>query len=91
MTKSISLLIKVAIFAAITIFGIIYVFNRSAVDSMSTYERQEMVTPNKGKSAIDQFFSSKEKPRRNAEENDDVSLTGNAGRYDEVRIGKSTQ
>ena len=91
MTKSISLFIKVAIFAAITIFGIIYVFNQSAVESMSTYERQEMVKPNKGKSVIDDFFSSKEKPRRNDAENDDVSLTGNAGRYDEVRIGKSSQ
>ena len=90
MTKSTSLFIKVAIFAAITVIGIFYVFNQSAVESMSTYERQEMVKPNKGKSVIDQFFSSKDKPR-NAEENDDVSLTGNAGRYDEVRIGKSSQ
>ncbi|RDH82396.1 MAG: hypothetical protein DIZ80_08865 [endosymbiont of Galathealinum brachiosum] len=91
MTKSISLLVKVAIFAAITIIGIIYVFNRPAVESISSYEKQEMVKPNKGKSIIDDFFSSKETKRRNAEENDDVSLTGNAGRYDEVRIGKSTQ
>ena len=91
MNKSVSIIVKVVIFAAITVIGIIYVFNQSSVESMSTYERQEMAKPNKGRSIVDDFFSSKTEPQRNAEENDDVSLTGSSGRYDEVRIGKSTQ
>jgi len=87
MNKSVSIFIKVIIFAAITALGIVYVSNRSAVDSMGSYEKQEMVKPNRNKSMIDQFFSTDSK-RRNAEGNDDVSLMGSSGRYDEVRIGK---
>jgi len=87
MNKSVSIVIKVIIFGTITAVGIIYVSNRSAVDSMGSYEKQEMVKPNRSKSMVDQFFSTDSK-RRNAEENDDVSLTGSSGRYDEVRIGK---
>jgi len=91
MNKSISILVKVAVFSAITAMGIIYVFNRSPVESMSTYEKQEMVKPNRGKSVIDQFFSTDDKNRKNSAENDDVSLMGTSGRYDEVRIGKSSE
>jgi len=87
MNKSVAIFIKVIIFGAITVAGIIYVSNRSSVESMGTYEKQEMVKPNRSKSMIDQFFSTDSK-RRNAEENDDVSLMGSSGRYDEVRIGK---
>jgi len=91
MNKSISILVKVIVFSAITATGIVYVFNRSSVDSMGTYEKQEMVKPNRGKSVIDSFFSSESKNRKNAAENDDVSLMGSSGRYDEVRIGKSSE
>jgi len=87
MNKSVAIFIKVIIFGAITAAGIIYVSNRSSVESMGTYEKQEMVKPNRSKSMIDQFFSTDSK-RRDAEENDDVSLMGSSGRYDEVRIGK---
>jgi hypothetical protein len=88
MKKSVSILLKVVIFGSITGAGIIYVINRSPVESMSTYEKQEMVKPNRSKSVIDQFFSPDTKNRRNAEDDDDVSLMGRSGRYDEVRIGK---
>ncbi len=91
MNKPTAVFVKIIIFGALTAIGIVYVFNRSPVESMSTYEKQEMVKPNKGRSVIDDFFSPKKKPDRNAEENDDVSLTGTSGRYDEVRIGKSSQ
>ena len=91
MNKSISILVKVIIFSAITAVGIVYVFNRSSVDSMSTYEKQEMVKPNRGKSVIDQFFSTDDNERKNSAENDDVSLMGSSGRYDEVRIGGSSE
>lgn len=82
------MLIKIIIFGTLTGLGIIYVINRSPVESMSSYEKQEMVKPNRSTSVIDQFFSSDSKKRRSSENNDDISLTGSAGRYDEVRIGK---
>jgi len=91
MNKSISILVKVIIFSAITAVGIVYVFNRSSVDSMSTYEKQEMVKPNRSKSVIDQFFSTDDNERKNSAEDDDVSLMGSSGRYDEVRIGGSSE
>ncbi len=91
MKNSVSIFLKVVIFGAITGVGIIYVMNRSPVESMGTYERQEMVKPNKSRSVVDQFFSSDSNKRRSDAENDDVSLTGSSGRYDEVRIGKRSE
>jgi len=91
MKNSISILLKVVIFGAITGVGILYVINRSPVESMGTYEKQEMVKPNKDRSSFDQFFSSEPDKKRNQSKNDDVSLTGSSGRYDEVRIGKSAE
>ena len=67
--------------------------NKSPVESMSSYERQEMVKPNKGGSSssmLSQFFNTNDKNRR-AAENDDVSLMGTSGRYEEVRIGRSSK
>ena len=91
MKNSASILLKVIIFGAITGIGIIYVVNRSPVESMSTYEKQEMVKPNKSRSIVDQFFSNDSDSKRDQSENDDVSLTGSSGRYDEVRIGKDSK
>jgi|GEM_PF-2348888 len=89
MKKSVSIAIKVIIFGILTGAGIFYVINQSPVENLGDYEKQEMVKPNKTRSVVDQFFSTDTK-RRNAEENDDVSLTGSSGRYDEVRIGRSS-
>ena len=87
--KNISTLIKLSIFGGITIIAIIYVANQSSVSTLSPYVKQEVVKPNKDKNAFGGFFSSEKKTtRRNAEENDDVSLMGGAGRYEEARIGK---
>ena len=92
MNNSVSILIKVAIFAALTILGIIYVINRSPVEGLGEYEKQEMVKPNRSRSVIDQFFSSDSSKRKNAAEDDDeISLMGSSGRYDEVRIGKKSE
>ncbi len=91
MNKSISMLIKLIIFGGLTGLGILYVINQSPVESMSSYEKQEMVRPNKGGSSssmMSQFFGTDDN-RRNAADNDDVSLMGSSKRYDEVRIGKS--
>ena len=91
MNQTVSITIKVIIFGLVTGLGIFYVTNRSPVESLGTYEKQEMVKPNKGRSTFDQFFSTDDSARRNSAENDDVSLTGSSGRYDEVRIGKSSE
>jgi len=48
MNKSASILIKVIIFGILTVIGIIYVINQSPVENMATYEKQEMVKPNRG-------------------------------------------
>ncbi len=89
MNKSTSILLKATIFGGVTVVGIIYVMNQSPVESMATYEKQEMVKPNRSRSVIDQFFSSDSKGDKNRGSGDDMSLTGAEGRYDEVRIGKS--
>lgn len=87
MNKTASIAIKVAIFAVIAIIGIVYIFNTSPVEDLGSYEKQEMVRPNRGKSVIDQFFSPSSDKRGDSSD-DDMSLTGKSGRYDEVRIGK---
>ena len=91
MNKSASIVIQVIVFAAIAILGIIYIMNRSPVEDLGEYEKQEMAKPNRGKSVIDQFFTPTSKKGGYDDQNDDVSLTGSSGRYDEVRIGKSQQ
>lgn len=90
MKNTISIAIKLLIFAGLTFLGIIYVINQSPIDSMPTYEKQEMVRPNRGTSVIDDFFKSNDKNQSHAADSDDVSLMGTSGRYEEVRIGKSS-
>ena len=88
MNKSASIAIKVAIFAVIASMGIYYILQTPAVEEIADYEKQEMVKPNRGKSMVDQFFSTIS-GKENSADGDNVSLTGESGRYDEVRIGKS--
>ena len=89
MNNTVSIAIKVAVFAIIAILGIVYIFNRSPVEDLGAYEKQEMVKPNRGRSMLDQFFSTSES--KGGDGDDDVSLTGKSGRYDEVRIGKDLE
>jgi len=91
MNKTLSITIKVAIFAIVAIIGIIYIFNRSPVDDLGSYEKQEMAKPNRGRSVIDQFFTPDGAKGSGDYADDDMSLTGKSGRYDEVRIGKSAE
>jgi len=88
MNKSVSLITKAAIMVAISVAGIIYIFNRPPVEDLGDYEKQEMAKPNRSKSLIDSFFPSKSNKRSASSEDDEVSLMGASGRYDEVRIGK---
>lgn len=87
MKKSLTITIQVVIFAIIATLGIIYILNKSPVEDLGDYEKEEMARPNKAKSFVDQFFNSKSSNT----EDDDISLTGGSGRYDEVRIGKSAE
>jgi len=89
MKNTVSISIKIAILAAIGIAGIIYILNSSPVESLGEYEKQEMAKPNKERSLVDGFFSGSGKSSSNDDSDDDTSLTGKSGRYDEARIGKS--
>ncbi len=91
MNRSISLATKAAILVSIAAAGIIYIFNRSPVEDLGTYEKQEMVKPDRSKSMLDKFFPGKSNKRSGSSESDDVSLMGASGRYDEVRIGKDSE
>ncbi len=91
MKKSVSTFLKLAIFLILTIMGIFYIINRPPVKSIGEYKKQEMVKPNRNKSFIDQLFKPDSSKRKNAAEDDDVSLTGRSGRYKEARVGKSTE
>ncbi len=88
MKKSLIITIQLIIFAALATIAILYIMERSPVEDLGHYEKQEMARPNKDSSVIDQFFSPKSKDEGYG---DDVSLTGGSGRYDEVRIGKAPE
>jgi len=88
MKKSISIAIQLIVLAAIGIAGILYIYNQSPVESLGEYEKQEMAKPNKGSSLVDGFFSGSGRGEANDSGDDDTSLTGKSGRYDESRIGK---
>lgn len=88
MKKPMSITIKIAVLAIIGLAGIIYILNTSPVESLGEYEKQEMVTPNKNRSLADGFFSGSGRGSENDDGEEDTSLTGKSGRYDEARIGK---
>lgn len=88
MKKSTAITIQIAILAVIGIGGIVYILNSSPVESLGEYEKQEMVTPNKSRSLVDGFFSGSGRGSEDNDSDDETSLTGKSGRYDEALIGK---
>ncbi len=88
MKKKALITLQFVIFAILATAGILYVLNKSPVEDLGTYEKQEVRVPNKDSSIVDQFFSPKSKA---PQQSDDVSLMGGSSRYDEVRIGKSLE
>lgn len=72
--------IQIAVFAVLAILGIMYVLKESPTENLGDYEKSEMARPSHGGSFIDKIFST--------DGDDDTSLTGSAGRYEESRIGK---
>ncbi len=85
MKKPLLITLQVVFFAIIALMGILYIMNKTPVEDLGDYEKTEMAKPNRSKSIVDQFFSTDSRDSSD----DDVSLTGGSGRYDEVRIGKS--
>ena len=83
-----SIAIQLIVLAAIGIAGILYILNESPVEHLGEYERQEMAKPNKGSSLVDGFFSGSGRGEANDNGDEDTSLTGKSGQYDEARIGK---
>lgn len=90
MKKSVSIAIQVTVLLVIAIAGILYIMGTSPVENLGEYQKEEMVRPNKTKSIMDGFFSRDDR-EGTEEEGDNHSLTGDGGRYDEVRIGRSAE
>ena len=82
MKKQISITIKIIILSLLAVIGIVYILEKSPVDEVSNYKKEEMPKPYVRSSRSD-FFSSKSAET----DSDDISLTGKSGAYDEVRIG----
>jgi len=95
MKKQLSLIIKMSIMLALAVVGIMYIMDKSPRSEVRNYQKQSMPKPSYSRSSGG-FFSDLsssargETTRGNGNGNDDVSLTGKSGRYDEVRIGGST-
>jgi hypothetical protein len=88
MKKSMSIVIQVTVLLVIALASILYIMKTSPVENLGEYEKEEMVRPNKTSSMMDTFFKGDEAA---PEDSDNHSLTGASGRYDEVRIGKSSE
>ena len=86
MKKQVSITIKIIILSVLAVMGIIYILEKSPVDEVSNYKKEEMPKPYVRSRSSD-FFSS----QPDESEGDDVSLTGKSGAYDEVRIGGDYQ
>lgn len=84
-----SIAIKVLITTLLAVIGIIYILNKSPVSEVDNYQKEDMPKPYKYR-ASEGFFSNKPSNTFSAD-NDDISLTGSGGRYDEVKIGKDSE
>lgn len=82
MKKQLSITIKLVILAVLATIGIMYVLEKSPVSEVSNYQKQEMPKPYRGSSSSDYFSR-----QSSTADSDAVSLTGQSGAYDEVRIG----
>ena len=82
MSRNLSITIKLIITMILAIAGILYILEKSPVSEISNYEKTEMPKP-AYRSSSGSYSS-----RASEKDSDAVSLTGESGRYDEVRIGK---
>lgn len=78
MKNRIKTTLQLILFLAATAAAIYYVMVRSPFDALEQHSSERINRPNPG-------FS---EDRTNNSSGDDVSLTGEKGRYDEARIGR---
>jgi hypothetical protein len=70
--------LQLILFLTVTAVAIYYVMVRSPFDALDQHSSERVSRPNPGFSA----------DKANDSSGDDVSLTGEKGRYDEARIGR---
>ncbi len=90
MKKQIPLIAKMAITLVLAIIGIMYIMEKSPRSEVRNYQKQSMPKPSYSRSSGSFFSDLSSSASGTSDDNDDVSLTGKSGHYDEVRIGGST-
>ena len=85
MKKNLSITIKLIITTVLAIIGIMYILEKNPLDEVSDYKKEAMPKPYSS-SRSDSFFSS-----NSSSESSSLSITGDTGAYDEVRIGKKME
>jgi hypothetical protein len=80
--NQISILIKLLILVLVAGIAIWSIMEESPVSKIQSYEKQPSSLPKTSRSYSQPFSSQPDA------DNDDVSLTGQKGQYDEARIGK---
>ena len=90
MKLNLSMALKLVITTILAVIGIIYILNKSPVSEVDNYQKESMPKPYKYR-AQEGFFSNKPSSNGLDPDNDDISLTGKSGRYDDVRIGKEIE
>ncbi len=90
MKKQIPLILKISVTLVLAVIGIMYIMEKSPRSEVKDYQKQAMPKPSYSRSSGGFFSDLSESARGDYEVNDDVSLTGKSGQYDEVRIGGST-
>lgn len=90
MKKQISLVLKMSITLMLAIIGIMYIMEKSPRSEVENYQKQSAPTASSSRSSGGFFSDLSSSARGENDTNDDVSLTGKSGQYDEVRIGGST-
>lgn len=83
--KASTIIVNLVIICILAAAGIWYILHQSPVSQVEGYQKGEMPKPTYGRSSS--IFSSKSED----EDPDGVSITGQKGKYDEVRIGRETQ
>ena len=85
MKKSHAITIQLVILSILAALGILYILDTSPVQKVENYQKQEMPKPYVRRTE-NSFFSPN---KSNTSDSDAVSLMGESGKYDEVRIGRS--
>lgn len=74
----------------LAIIGIMYILEKSPRSEVKNYEKTTMPTPSYSRHSSGSFFSDLSSSASGTDDDDTISLTGKSRRYEEVRIGGST-